>query len=71
MNQKSIEAIAKGPGRQWYYNTGEAAELLGCGRARAAAFLREHSVPHHRITGRAKSYFLDDIIAAVEKSRWK
>jgi hypothetical protein len=71
VNLKKLEMIAKGAGEQWYYNITETAKLLGCTRQYAAVFLNKQGVQHYRITGRAKSYFLDDIITAVEKTRWK
>ena len=70
MNMKNLELVAKGAGEQWYFNQKQTAILLGCSRQRAALFLEENAVTPHGITGKSKSYFLPDIIAAVEKRRY-
>ena len=80
MNWKTIEQIAKslatGPDekpptqKQFYLNQTEVSTLLGCGRQCATAFLSTHSVPYYCI-GKAKIYFLPELLEAVEKTRWK
>ena len=69
MNMKLVEQIAKEIG--WYPNQKGVAKFLDCSRQHAVKFLNEHSIAHHRISSKSKSYFLDDIIKAVEKTRWK
>ena len=71
MNAKTIAQIAQNPETKWYYNQKEAAALLGCSRQTAAVFLSEAAVPYHRIDGKSKTYFLGDILEAVERVRWK
>ena len=70
MNWRLIEGLAKNTEKQWYVNQKEVAVILGRTRQVAAAFLAEHSVPFYRV-GKAKSYFLPEVLEAVEKTRWK
>lgn len=70
MNMATVEQIAKNPNTQWYLNLNQTAALLGCSVRIATIFLHEHSIPYYRI-GKSKSYFLGDIIAEIEKTRWK
>ena len=71
VNIKTVEKIAKNPETQWYLNIKETAVILGCTYQSASKFLKIHSVPSHKITGKSKSYFLDDVLTAVEKTKWK
>ena len=71
MNIKSIEQVAKNSTTKWYYNKKDISVLLGCTRQKAAEFLKINSVPYYNITGRAKSYFLPDVLEAIEKTKWK
>ena len=68
---KSIEQVAKNSEIKWYYNQKDIAILLGCTRQKAAEFLIMNSVPYYSVTGKSKSYFLPDILEAIEKTKWK
>lgn len=70
MEWKTIERVAKNTDKKWYLYQKDVAVLLGCTRQKAAAFLEEQSVPYYRI-GNSKSYFLPEVLEAVEKTRWK
>ena len=70
MNMTAIERIAKNTDKQWYLNQKEVARILGCHRSYAAAFLAEQSVPYYRL-GRAKKYFLPEVMEAAAKLKWK
>lgn len=70
MNWHTIEQIAKNTEKQWYLNQKEVADMLGCSRQTARAFLSEKNVPYYRI-GKEKSYFLPELLEAIEKTRWK
>jgi len=69
MNIKSVQEIAQDIG--WWPNQKKVAEFLGVSRQNAAKFLSDNGIPHHRITEKTKSYFLDDIIKAVEETKHK
>ena len=80
MKWKTIEQIAKslatGPDekpptqKQFYLNLTEAATMLGCQPKLARAFFTERSVPYYKLN-KSKSYFLPEVLEAVERTRWK
>jgi hypothetical protein len=53
----------------WYVTVSQAAKLLGRADWRVGEFLRDANVPFYTI-GRSKSFFLPDVIAAIEKTKW-
>jgi len=71
VNIKSIEQVAKNSATKWYYTQKDISVLLGCTRQKAAEFLIVNSVPYYSMTGKAKSYFLPDVLEAIEKTKWK
>ena len=72
MNMKTIEQVAASAatGQKWYLRQCEVARLMGVDRNTASTFLIEHSVPYYRIS-KEKSYFLPEVLEAVEKTHWK
>lgn len=53
--------------KRWYFNQKEVAALVGLNRQQTAKFLR--SAPCYCIAT-AKKYFLPDVVAAIEETRW-
>lgn len=70
MTKADVELIAKNPDQQWFRNISEVAKILGRDRHDVSAFLKQNAVPHYRI-GKAKMYFLRDVLDAVDRTRWK
>jgi len=74
MQWRYIEQMAKcaSPEKgkpQFYFTIQELTQMLGANRNKVAAFLRDAGVPHYAI-GRGKTYFLPEVIEAVEATRW-
>ena len=69
MNFKTIERVAQNSNKKWYLSQMDVAVLIGRSRQYTAVFLEECAIPFYRI-GRAKLYFLPEILEAIEKTRW-
>lgn len=78
MEWRKIEALARSLApepeksasqKQFWFNIGELATMLGRDRDAVSSFLREKSVPYICI-GKSKSYFIGDVIDSLEKTRW-
>jgi len=69
MNMATVKMVAENPDKQWYINQGKVARILGYNRKLVAGFLKDNNIPFYRI-GREKKYFLPEVMAAVEKSKW-
>jgi hypothetical protein len=70
MNLKTAEMVAKDVSKRWYLSITAAAAVMGVSRQRAARFLTEHAVPY-RVIGKAKVYFLPEILDAVDSTKWE
>lgn len=74
MKWKEVEQIAKSLAgdqkKQFYLNQAEVSRLLGRDPRITGEFLLDAGVPYYLI-GRAKMYFLPEILEAVEKTRWR
>lgn len=70
MNWAAVEKVLEYKDKQWYHNLTGVARMIGYDRKQTAAFLRENSVPFYKV-GKAKIYFLPEVLEAIDNTRWK
>ena len=70
MNMKTVTEIAGNPKKQWYFNQTELQIILGIGKTKFSDFIKSNPIPFYSI-GKAKSYFLPDVLEAIEQTKWK